>query len=280
MNWISTTGLRPWAAMPTARPPRAVSASGVSITRFRPNCSRSPSVARKTPPLTPTSSPSTTTLSSSRMARCRARLTASTRLSFFSFMALPSACLAPRDALAQHLALLGQHARPTRVEIVEHRLRRLLAGLLETLHRLLHLGLAGGDQVLLACFIPIATRGEKGLQALDRLALPGLLHFLGRPVAGRIVRRGVIAKAIAEAFHQCRSLALAGAIQGRLQASVNGKDVVAINLLAGKTGTDGFLRQGRRAALNAARHRDRPLVVVNHKHYRQLPGASDVERFE
>src|SRR5690606_30059123 len=280
MNWISTTGLRPWAAIPTARPPSAVSASGVSITRFRPNCSRNPKVARNTPPLTPTSSPSTTTLSSSCMARCRARLTASTRLSFFSFMALPSGCLASCDALAQHLALLSQHSRPTRVEIVENRLGRLLAGFLETLHRLLHLGLAGGDQVLLAGLVPIAARGEKGLQALDRLALPGLLDLFGWPVAGRVIGSGVIAETIAEAFHQRRSLALTGTIQGRLQACMHGQNVIAVDLFAGETGADGFLRQGWRAALDAARHRNRPLVVIDDEHHGQLPGAGNVECFE
>ncbi|MNR01068.1 hypothetical protein D3C85_1168620 [compost metagenome] len=60
-NWNSATGLSPWVAMPTATPAISPSASGVSITRLKPNLSRRPTVARNTPPLTPTSSPSTTT---------------------------------------------------------------------------------------------------------------------------------------------------------------------------------------------------------------------------
>jgi hypothetical protein len=37
MNMISTTGRRPAAAAPTARPTMADSEMGVSITRWRPN---------------------------------------------------------------------------------------------------------------------------------------------------------------------------------------------------------------------------------------------------
>ena len=62
--------------------PRAIpaiddSARGVSITRDSPNSSRKPSVARKTPPLAPMSSPSMNTLSSRRISSLIASLTAS-----------------------------------------------------------------------------------------------------------------------------------------------------------------------------------------------------------
>src|SRR5262249_9236370 len=62
--------------MPTHSPLINRSESGVSITRSAPNRCCSPTVARKTPPLTPTSSPSTTTLASASMARASARLEA------------------------------------------------------------------------------------------------------------------------------------------------------------------------------------------------------------
>ena len=52
------------------------SVSGVSITRSSPKASCRPAVARNTPPNLPTSSPSSTTRSSARIARCRASLTA------------------------------------------------------------------------------------------------------------------------------------------------------------------------------------------------------------
>src|SRR6266581_4252286 len=78
MNWISPTGFKPCAAMPTQSPLIRSSASGVSNTRSGPKRCCSPTVARKTPPLTPTSSPNTTTLGSSSIARASAILTAST----------------------------------------------------------------------------------------------------------------------------------------------------------------------------------------------------------
>ncbi|MNY36647.1 hypothetical protein D3C86_1711500 [compost metagenome] len=61
---ISAIGFMPYMAAPIATPAIADSASGVSITRSSPNCSCSPLVVVKTPPLTPTSSPSTNTDSS------------------------------------------------------------------------------------------------------------------------------------------------------------------------------------------------------------------------
>ena len=59
-NWISGTGRRPATAAPIETPTIIDSVSGVSSTRSPPNSSYSPSVARKTPPFLPTSSPSTT----------------------------------------------------------------------------------------------------------------------------------------------------------------------------------------------------------------------------
>src|SRR4051812_46541781 len=66
---------------PTALPRMPASARGVSTQRVSPNRSRSPAVARKTPPARPTSSPSTSTLSSRASSVCSASLTASTSVS-------------------------------------------------------------------------------------------------------------------------------------------------------------------------------------------------------
>src|SRR4029077_893761 len=63
-NWISATGRRPPIAAPIEVPTIWLSVSGVSITRSSPNSAQRPSVARKTPPFLPTSSPSTMTVSS------------------------------------------------------------------------------------------------------------------------------------------------------------------------------------------------------------------------
>src|SRR6478672_2430954 len=64
--------------MPTQSPLIRASDSGVSKTRSTPKRCCNPAVARNTPPLTPTSSPKTTTLGSSARARASAKLIAST----------------------------------------------------------------------------------------------------------------------------------------------------------------------------------------------------------
>src|SRR5262249_25144237 len=110
MNWISPAGFSPWAAMPTQRPLISSSDTGVSMTRSGPKRFCSPAVARNTPPLTPTSSPSTTTLGSSCSARARARLTASTSVT--SGIGRPP----------QLVALESVGPRQHGVQVVEHAL--------------------------------------------------------------------------------------------------------------------------------------------------------------
>src|SRR5439155_8688564 len=78
---ISQTGRQPAMQSPTALPRIPASASGVSTQRFSPKRSRSPAVARKTPPARPTSSPMTMTVSSRSSSTCSASFTASTRKS-------------------------------------------------------------------------------------------------------------------------------------------------------------------------------------------------------
>ena len=50
MNMISTTGRRPVAAAPTAKPAMAASEMGVSTTRRSPKSASSPRVVPNTPP--------------------------------------------------------------------------------------------------------------------------------------------------------------------------------------------------------------------------------------
>src|SRR5438552_3443806 len=78
---ISQTGRSPAMQSPTAAPSIPASASGVSTQRSGPKRSRSPAVARKTPPARPTSSPMTRTLSSRASSVCSASFTASTSVS-------------------------------------------------------------------------------------------------------------------------------------------------------------------------------------------------------
>ncbi len=81
-NWISATGRRPLTAIPIAAPTMPSSERGVSKQRFSPNSFVNPSLARKTPPFGPTSSPKTTTFGSVRIAVFRASLTAWTSVRF------------------------------------------------------------------------------------------------------------------------------------------------------------------------------------------------------
>ena len=67
-NWISGTGRKPATAAPIETPTIMDSVNGVSSTRSPPNSAYSPSVARKTPPFLPTSSPRTTIESSRRIS--------------------------------------------------------------------------------------------------------------------------------------------------------------------------------------------------------------------
>src|SRR5215472_2559606 len=100
---ISQTGFHPAIQSPTALPRIPASASGVSTQRFSPKRSRSPAVARKTPPARPTSSPITMTLSSRASSTWSASFTASTR----NFSAIPA---------------LAEVQRREDVRVVEHEL--------------------------------------------------------------------------------------------------------------------------------------------------------------
>ena len=75
-NCSSTTGRIPVSAAPTPAPTKPHSEMGVSRTRSAPKRSCMPSVARKTPPTLPTSSPMTKTVSSASISCQRASRTA------------------------------------------------------------------------------------------------------------------------------------------------------------------------------------------------------------
>src|SRR5512140_2838385 len=110
-NSISATGRRPFIAIPIAMPTIPVSFSGVSITRSGPNRGHNPSVARKTPPSRPTSSPRMQTDGSRAISVASASLIA--LISLTSAIAL----LFPGE---QGVALLGEVPGDFRVDILEH----------------------------------------------------------------------------------------------------------------------------------------------------------------
>src|SRR5262249_5084263 len=105
---ISHTGRQPVMQRPTAVPRIPASASGVSTHRSAPNLSRSPAVARNTPPARPTSSPITITLGSRPSSTWNASLIASTSVS----------------SLTEHLPQLGQlgleRRRRRRIRVLEN----------------------------------------------------------------------------------------------------------------------------------------------------------------
>src|SRR6185437_14770488 len=95
---------------PTAEPRSPASASGVSTQRSAPKRSRSPAVARKTPPARPTSSPMTSTESSRASSTWKASLIASTIKS--------SAKVASENA-AQFLEVARERRRRIDVRVLE-----------------------------------------------------------------------------------------------------------------------------------------------------------------
>src|SRR5262249_30124125 len=150
---------------PTALPMIPASASGVSTQRSGPKRSRSPAVARKTPPARPTSSPMTMTSSSRASSTWKQSLIASTTVS------------SAKDP-------------PQLVEIAPERRRRVDERVLEEQCRVGgRLRLGGGNarthQIdrlrahLLDVLVGQHTEAlEVGLVAADALALALLLHPL------------------------------------------------------------------------------------------------------
>ena len=105
-----------------------------------------------------------------------------------------------------------------------------------------------------------------------------LLDFLRRAIARRIISRGVVAEPIGHGLDEARPFAPPGRGDRRVGGSAHRDDVIAVDLLSGKTRRDGLLSQRLRRGLQLQRHRDRPLIVVDHEHDRQLPDAGEVHR--
>src|SRR5581483_3293360 len=124
---ISTTGRQPAMHSPIALPRIPASASGVSTHRSAPKRSRSPAVARKTPPARPTSSPITITFASRSSSVWSALLTASTSVSSAIAHALRRIDVGIREqqlGVARRLGLRGGDAGAHRVFALLLHLRR------------------------------------------------------------------------------------------------------------------------------------------------------------
>ena len=122
---------------------------------------------------------------------------------------------------------------------------------------------------------PVPASGAARGARIGLLA-PGLVDLLGGTVAAGVVGRGVVAEAIADALQQGRPLpwrARAPGPRGRSRRPPARRCRPPV-----RRGSRHPPPSGRRAALDAPRHRDRPLVVVDHEEHRQPPGARHVQR--
>src|SRR6476659_6330353 len=267
MNWISPTGFNPCAAMPTQSPLIRSSASGVSRTRSDPKRFCKPAVARKRPPLTPTSSPRTTTSGSSSSARASARLIASTNVA--------SAIVLSRKFAALPGIGLGQIG----IKVVEHGLGRAWRHCKIKLGRSLDALMALGGKLLLVRLAPDFSTNEICPQPGNRLLLPMSLNLFSRTIARRVVGGCMIAEPIGNRFDQPRAFAVAGRGHGLFSRSAHRHHVAAVDLLAGEACGDGFLREGFTGGLQSQRHRYRPLIIGGNEHNRQFVNAGKIHRF-
>src|SRR6478736_2463163 len=166
---ISQTGRQPAMQRPTAVPRMPASASGVSTQRFGPKRSRSPAVARNTPPARPTSSPITMTSASRSSSTWSASLTASTTVSSAIADVRRRVDIGVREeqlGVGRCLGFGGGDARA-------HQILRVLAG-------------RGDDLVA-----QHADALQKALVLPDALACTLLLDALGVDVGARVVGRRV-----------------------------------------------------------------------------------------
>src|SRR5512147_34282 len=196
VNWISATGFRPAAAIPMATPAIPASASGVSMTRSAPKRACKPTVARNTPPFTPTSSPRTTTSGSRAISPATARLTASTRLT--SAMSIVAAA---RKA-SRFVALRFEHRRQGRVEAVEHGVGTRRRNREIIVDRAIDPIAAFALERFFLVLVPGADAGEVIAQADDGLERPLLADDVGVAIAGGVVGRRVVAQPVGQRLDQ------------------------------------------------------------------------------
>src|SRR5258708_23755347 len=252
MNWISPTGLSPCAAMPTQTALIKSSDSGMSITRSGPKRCCRETVARNTPPFTPTSSPSTITLGSSCIARASARLTASTSVD--SGMGAP----------IQLVALGGVGPGKFRIKVIEHRLRRTWPDCQVPFRRRVDLLLTLAHELFLLRLAPCPLADEIRTQPCNRLLLPAPLNLLGRAIAPRVIRGGVVAEPVGHRLDEARALPVAGSRNRLRGGGAHRYDVVAVHLFPCKAGSDRLLRQRFGGRLQLQRHGYGPLIVVGY----------------
>src|SRR5262249_41433911 len=248
---ISQTGRQPAMQRPTALPRIPASAKGVSTHRSAPNLSRSPAVARKTPPARPTSSPMTITFGSRPSSTWNASLIASTSVSSLTL---------------EHLPQLGELGRERR--------RRRRVGVLEDepgVGRRLRLGRRDPRTQGVRCFgarglrelvVQDAHAAQVRLVASEALALLLLLDPLEVDVGARIVGRRVRGRPVRDRLDERRALTGPGARNSIASDLIDGEHVPAVHPDARNAVTRRLVRKRLGRRLRRQRCRDRPLVVV------------------
>src|SRR4029077_13376906 len=126
---------------------------------------------RKTPPLMPTSSPSTTTPGSSSIARASARLTASTNVT--------SGIVHSREFMALRGIGLGQIS----IEVIEHGFRTPGCRRQIAFDRRLDALMALGGKLFLVRFALHFLTNKISSQTRNGLFLPMSLNFVSRTIA-------------------------------------------------------------------------------------------------
>src|SRR5579885_3643710 len=254
-NWISATGRMPFSAAPIATPTIPSSASGVSITRPSPNRSRSPSVALKTPPFTPTSSPITSTRSSRPISAASVSRTVSTIVF--------NATVLPLGLLSIHVSAQG----------LRRRLRTRLGEGNGVVDR--------GDRALAKVVVELTIQDppllKEPTEEVERIATARQLQILGWPIAAVVVVARMRRQAVDPRVDQRRTAAGAGALQGLDRRVVDGERIGAVDGDARHPIRGGTLGDGGHAHLLLAGHRDRPAVVLADEDDRQAVNAGEVE---
>src|SRR5579884_3864607 len=252
-NWISATGRRPFRALPIATPTMQDSARGVSSTLASPYLAWRPSVARNTPPLRPTSSPSTQTRGSRSISSWRASRMPSIRV-------LTATVSSP-------------HGVDVTFEVGRVRGRRRLG----RLHRRLHLGQALPPESLLVLLGEERLLPQVGAEAIDGVGAQHLLQLLRGPVAPLIVVRGVGGEAPAASPDQGGTLAGACPPHRLAHGLVDGQGIAAVDVDAGHAVAPGSLRHRYHRHLQPARDRDGVAVVLHQADEGQTVDAGEVQ---
>ena len=125
--------------------------------------------------------------------------------------------------------------------------------------------LAVGLQVFLVVAAPATGLHQVGAEPGDRVERPVLAHLPVVAVATGVVGGGVIGEAVGERLDQRRAPTASGPLDRLFHDGPDGDHVVAVDLFGGDPGGDALLGQGLGGRLVRPRHRDRPLVVVDHE---------------